>query len=92
MSSQPHPSLLCWHQPVAPFVIQQGRHPRIGLWLQAELWPEQVLLRCEPDNEERLVTMVLSAGKASLPRFSIRLSTIIRDPASRRKSHGTSAA
>ena len=57
MTSQPHPSLQCWHQPVAPFVIQQGRHPRIGLWLRADHWPDQVLLRCEPDNEERLVTM-----------------------------------
>ena len=73
MSSQPHPSLLCWHQPVAPFVIQQGRHPRIGLWLQAELWPEQVLLRCEPDNEERLVTMVPQGEVAGYRHYQATL-------------------
>lgn len=46
-----------WHLPVAPFVRQRGNALHITLWLQGENVPTQVFLRCEPDNEEWLLTM-----------------------------------
>ncbi|MGT3171176.1 maltodextrin glucosidase [Yersinia enterocolitica] len=51
-----------WHLPVAPFVHLRGDALHITLWLHGE-WlqgdnlPAQVFLRCEPDNEEWLLTM-----------------------------------
>ncbi|MCB5324471.1 maltodextrin glucosidase [Yersinia intermedia] len=51
-----------WHLPVPPFVRQRGDALQITLWLHGE-WlhgdtlPAQVFLRCEPDNEEWLLTM-----------------------------------
>lgn len=46
-----------WHLPVPPFVRQRGDALHITLWLQGENLPTQVFLRCEPDNEEWLLTM-----------------------------------
>ncbi|AJJ64351.1 maltodextrin glucosidase [Yersinia aldovae] len=51
-----------WHLPVPPFVRQRGDTFHITLWLhgealQSDTLPTQVFLRCEPDNEEWLLTM-----------------------------------
>lgn len=61
MSVKSGVSLQAWHQPVSPFITLTSKGPLITLWLLARDWPEQVLLRTEPDNEERLVSMTLAA-------------------------------
>ncbi|GAA4502460.1 maltodextrin glucosidase [Pseudaeromonas paramecii] len=55
MSSEP--TLQAWHLPVPPLVQQTAQGPRIQLWLKAAVLPQQVVLRCEPDNEEWQVSM-----------------------------------
>lgn len=51
--------LYAWHLPVTPYVRQRADALEITLFLQgeADTLPEQVFLRCEPDNEEWLLTM-----------------------------------
>ena len=68
-----NPQLHCWHHPVSPFVNLAGSQPRISLWLQADQWPEQVLLRSEPDNEERLLTMTVTEERASFRHYQTEL-------------------
>lgn len=46
-----------WHLPVSPFVRLADDALHITLWLQGDSLPAQVFLRCEPDNEEWLLTM-----------------------------------
>ncbi|MBW7982107.1 maltodextrin glucosidase [Enterobacillus tribolii] len=49
--------LFAWHLPVPPYVRQRGNKLDITLLLQGSDLPQQVFLRCEPDNEEWLLTM-----------------------------------
>ncbi|CNE64218.1 maltodextrin glucosidase [Yersinia nurmii] len=46
-----------WHLPVPPYIHLRNEALHISLWLQGDDLPEQVFLRCEPDNEEWLLTM-----------------------------------
>lgn len=66
-------TLEAWHQPVSPFVTQTAAGPLLSLWLRAATWPEQALLRTEPDNEERLVTMSLAAEWDDLRLYQAHL-------------------
>lgn len=49
--------LFAWHLPVPPYVHHHDDRLEIGLWLQGDDLPHQVMLRCEPDNEEWLLVM-----------------------------------
>lgn len=49
--------LFAWHLPVSPYVHHHDDRLEIGLWLQGDDLPHQVMLRCEPDNEEWLLVM-----------------------------------
>lgn len=49
--------LLAWHLPVPPYVQRRAQHLDVALYLRGEDLPQRVLLRCEPDNEEWLLTM-----------------------------------
>lgn len=55
------PPLQAWHLPVPPLVQQTAQGPRIRLWLKGAALPHQVVLRCEPDNEEWQVSMAAQA-------------------------------
>lgn len=54
---QRNASLHAWHQPVTPYIAIQDGQLTIILWLQSHHYPQQVFLRCEPDNEEWLLAM-----------------------------------
>lgn len=50
--------LFAWHLPVPPYVRYHAEHLEIRLLVQGDdELPQQVMLRCEPDNEEWLLTM-----------------------------------
>lgn len=49
--------LFAWHLPVPPYVHLHDDRIEIDLWLQGDDLPHQVMLRCEPDNEEWLLAM-----------------------------------
>lgn len=49
--------LNAWHLSVPPFLQQRNGALYINLWLQGDDLPDLVFLRCEPDNEEWLLTM-----------------------------------
>lgn len=51
--------LNAWHLPVAPYVRRCGEALEVSLWLAGTALPRQVLMRCEPDNEEWLLAMRL---------------------------------
>jgi alpha-glucosidase len=63
----------CWHQPVSPFVALQAAGPALSLWLQTGPWPEQVLLRSEPDNEEWLLEMTLQGEIRGCRHYQVLL-------------------
>lgn len=63
----------CWHQPVSPFVALQAAGPALSLWLQTGSWPEQVLLRSEPDNEEWLLEMTLQGEIRGCRHYQVLL-------------------
>ncbi|EKN4183293.1 maltodextrin glucosidase [Yersinia ruckeri] len=46
-----------WHLPVSPYIHLRDDALHISLWLRGADLPEQVFLRCEPDNEEWLLRM-----------------------------------
>ena len=53
-----------WHSQAEPSVVMTAKGPQIWLWLHASIWPQQVVLRAEPDNEEWLLPMTLQTESA----------------------------
>jgi alpha-glucosidase len=62
-----------WHQPVSPFVTLNAAGPLLSLWLQTEHWPERVLLRSEPDNEEWLLDMSVVGDIGCCRHYQVQL-------------------
>ena len=60
----PQHEACAWHSPTAPTIVMTAQGPKVLLWIKAQPWPQEVLLRCEPDNEEWLLQMTLQTESA----------------------------
>jgi alpha-glucosidase len=72
------PALVMIHHQVAPFLERRDGHWWVQLWLAAEAVPVGVFLRLEPDNEELLVPMELTAESG---RFRVYRAALVPNPA-----------
>ena len=58
-----------FHQPLAPDLMQDEDGWRVTLHVAADLHPQGVFLRLDPDNEEYLVPMMASGLRGGLQRY-----------------------